>query len=97
MTTQTVSSVTNPSGEQVAASAYYIWEKEGRPCGHDMEHWLQAEAQLTVGSAQDACQNTPAKNVASAVAQALPQAKKVFKQGGRWAKAPSVPASAPRR
>lgn len=32
--------------ELIAALAYAIWEKAGRPTGHDMEHWLQAEAQL---------------------------------------------------
>ena len=27
----------------VAVAAYYIWEKEGRPQGHELDHWLRAE------------------------------------------------------
>ncbi len=27
----------------IATAAYYIWEKEGRPQGRDMDHWLKAE------------------------------------------------------
>jgi hypothetical protein len=27
----------------VAVAAYYIWEKEGRPPGRDLDHWLRAE------------------------------------------------------
>ncbi len=30
----------------VAACAYLIWEKEGKPHGRDVEHWLQAETLL---------------------------------------------------
>ena len=29
----------------VAERAYAIWESEGKPEGHDMEHWLRAEAE----------------------------------------------------
>jgi hypothetical protein len=34
------------TGEEIAALAYSIWEKEGRPDGRDVEHWLQAELQV---------------------------------------------------
>lgn len=30
----------------VQETAYYIWEKEGRPSGHEMDHWLRAEQQV---------------------------------------------------
>lgn len=30
----------------VAVRAYLIWQQEGRPEGHHVEHWLAAEAQL---------------------------------------------------
>ena len=30
----------------VAACAYLIWEKEGKPHGRDAEHWMQAETLL---------------------------------------------------
>jgi hypothetical protein len=32
--------------EKIAACAYILWEKAGRPPGRDVEYWLQAEAQL---------------------------------------------------
>lgn len=35
-----------PAVEEIALHAYAIWENEGRPDGHDIDHWLQAEAQL---------------------------------------------------
>lgn len=37
------------SGEAaVAARAYALWEAQGRPDGHDLDHWLQAEQEVTV-------------------------------------------------
>jgi hypothetical protein len=30
----------------VAERAYQIWEANGRPEGHDTEHWLRAEQEL---------------------------------------------------
>jgi len=35
-----------PSHEEIALRAYTLFEKSGRAPGHEMEHWLQAEAQL---------------------------------------------------
>jgi len=32
--------------EDISKRAREIWEREGRPQGRDMEHWLQAEAEL---------------------------------------------------
>ena len=32
--------------ETIAAHAYTLWEKDGRPHGRDLEYWLQAEKQL---------------------------------------------------
>lgn len=32
--------------EAIAARAYQIYEREGRADGRDLEHWLQAEAEL---------------------------------------------------
>ncbi|MFA6560559.1 MAG: DUF2934 domain-containing protein [Verrucomicrobiia bacterium] len=42
-----------PTPDEIAVCAFAIWEKEGRPHGRDVEHWLQAEAQLTVDHRQD--------------------------------------------
>ena len=30
--------------DEVKLMAYDIWEREGRPNGHDLEHWFKAEA-----------------------------------------------------
>lgn len=35
-----------PSHEEVAARAYGIWEREGRPEGEEESHWLEAERLL---------------------------------------------------
>lgn len=37
---------TEPSGAVIALRAREIWKAAGCPEGHDMEHWLQAEAEL---------------------------------------------------
>lgn len=36
--------------EDISKRAREIWEREGRPEGRDMEHWLQAEAELREGT-----------------------------------------------
>jgi hypothetical protein len=33
----------NGQEREIALAAYYIWEKEGRPQGHELDHWLRAE------------------------------------------------------
>ena len=33
--------------ERIAARAYEIWESQGRPHGHDIRHWHQAERDVT--------------------------------------------------
>ncbi len=30
--------------DRVRLIAYHIWEEEGHPQGHDLDHWLRAEA-----------------------------------------------------
>jgi hypothetical protein len=34
------------TNELIAARAYILWEKQGRPHGHDVANWLLAESQL---------------------------------------------------
>ena len=34
------------SREDIAFAAYCLWEQEGRPEGHDQEHWFRAEGLL---------------------------------------------------
>ncbi len=38
--------------------AYAIWEREGRPDGKDLDHWLRAEAEV-ISATQRARQPVP--------------------------------------
>ena len=38
---------TKPARDEVAKKAYALYEKEGRPQGHDKQNWLEAEAQMS--------------------------------------------------
>ena len=38
--------IPQPSHEEIAAAAYLIWEKNGRPHGRDVEFWHQAQESL---------------------------------------------------
>ena len=57
---------TLPTPEEIAACAYAIWEREGQPHGRDVEHWLQAEAQLKIDRQEDSLHS-----VREAIAAAL--------------------------
>jgi len=35
---------------KIAEAAYYAWERDGRPAGHDQQYWFQAEASLRGGN-----------------------------------------------
>jgi len=35
-----------PLHDEIAVRAYELWEKRGRPEGHDVAIWLEAESQL---------------------------------------------------
>jgi DUF2934 family protein len=37
---------TRPTGADVAQRAYEIYEREGRPDGRHLQHWIQAESEL---------------------------------------------------
>jgi hypothetical protein len=41
-----------PTFDQIAHLAFDIWEKEGRPHGRHMEHWLEAESLLIVARSE---------------------------------------------
>lgn len=60
----------SPSAQEIAVCAYAIWEKEGRPHGRDVDHWLQAKAQLEADGKQDSL-----PSVKGAIAAALAEHK----------------------
>jgi len=39
----------DPTPDQIAEAAYYIWQEKGRPAGQDKEHWHEAEKRLRQG------------------------------------------------
>ncbi len=39
--------MTNPQSKQVHERAFGLWEAAGRPHGHDLDHWLQAEHEVS--------------------------------------------------
>lgn len=50
---QNESQAHKPTPEEIARTAYFLWEKNGRPEGHDVKHWLEAESLLTVTMRQE--------------------------------------------
>ena len=46
----------------VRERAYLIWETEGRPDGRDLEHWLQAERELSLVSSPPAADKKTRRN-----------------------------------
>jgi hypothetical protein len=60
---------TEPTSGVIALRAYEIWKTHGCPEGHDMEYWLQAEAELRA-----AVQNKVPKIVVSLNANPGPRA-----------------------
>jgi hypothetical protein len=38
------------SRDEVAQRAWQLWQAAGQPVGHDLEYWLQAEAEVLAGS-----------------------------------------------
>ena len=43
---KSIRAVVEPTQEEIARVAYLLFEESGRQDGHDVEHWLQAEAHL---------------------------------------------------
>jgi hypothetical protein len=40
-----------PTENQIADRSYFIWEKEGRPEGKALDHWLRARTELEAETA----------------------------------------------
>ena len=49
MAKQLNGSNSRPTHEEIAQRARAIYEQKGRVPGHDLENWLEAEAQLMAG------------------------------------------------
>jgi CHAD domain-containing protein len=57
--------------QEVQLIAYHIWEEQGHPHGHDLEHWLKAEAvcQDKQGHAAPALQHAAVPHKAASAVQ----------------------------
>ena len=57
--------------QEVQLIAYHIWEEQGHPHGHDVEHWLKAEAvwQEKQGHAAPAAQHVAVPHKAASAVQ----------------------------
>lgn len=58
----------------IARKAYELWEAEGRPEGRDIAHWHQAERDITE-PVIDPIPDTPAPEIATAIASETPKPK----------------------
>jgi hypothetical protein len=52
--TRKMKAFVEPTQEEIAACAYMIFNQNGGVPGHDLEYWLQAEAQLMADRLHDA-------------------------------------------
>jgi hypothetical protein len=46
------SSTSHLSQEDISFAAYCLWEQDGRPDGHDLDHWYRAENLLRQAHAE---------------------------------------------
>lgn len=70
----------SPSAQEIANCAYAMWEKEGRPHGRDLEHWLRAKAQLEGDRQQDSLPSVKGA-IAAALAEHKARRSPVFRKG----------------
>lgn len=62
-----------PTQQEIALRAYAMWEREGRPYGRNLDHWLAAERELMQASTRPLSADIPAKPVRR-VAKTSPKA-----------------------
>jgi hypothetical protein len=86
-----------PTEEEIARYAYFLWESEGRCSGRDLDYWLEAKRHLTVDRQYEAglLEGMPPKKTKKALnpdetlapVSSAPESKRVK---NRQPKAPSV-------
>ncbi len=82
-TTENRPNLNEPSHEEIAMRAFFLWENAGRPAGQSIVFWLRAEAELrainqakAAAAAETALKaSTPTRSLQPVVAKA-PVAKK---------------------
>ncbi|WP_020400176.1 DUF2934 domain-containing protein [Kordiimonas gwangyangensis] len=72
--------MTQLSHEQIAQRSFMIWEQEGRPSGQALDHWLQAERELTeLFSPRKKATAAPKKRIKAAGTEKTKKATKTTK------------------
>ncbi|MGH7947552.1 MAG: DUF2934 domain-containing protein [Opitutaceae bacterium] len=62
-----ISSISSPvDADAVSRRAFELWEKEGRPEGCDLRHWLQAEQECRTSQSDDSARNDTTATAAAA-------------------------------
>jgi hypothetical protein len=64
-TDSSISSSNGISADAISRRAYEIWEREGRPEGSDLRHWLAAEQELGVNRSENGQQPESASRAES--------------------------------
>lgn len=71
--------MTQLSHDQIAQRSFMIWEQEGRPNGQALDHWLQAERELTDLFTPKKRASAPVKRTKAAGTEKTRKAAKVTK------------------
>lgn len=97
--TKSIRNYVEPTHDEIATYAYYLWEAEGRPPGRDVDYWLQAEAQMKAHRQIEAgllraktAPKTAPKTVVPTVAEQVPAAESPAKVSARRPAASRRPA-----
>ena len=61
----------------ISERAYSIWEREGRPAGKELDHWLQAEAELNTTRVDAPKSTASRRDLAETARIAKPAATKI--------------------
>ncbi|AVW91267.1 DUF2934 domain-containing protein [Celeribacter baekdonensis] len=77
--------------DHIRDAAYFLWLKDGQPEGRDQEHWLAAQAELTVETVVE----TPKPKAPRKKAAAKPRAAKAA--AATKAEVASKPAAKPKK
>lgn len=54
----------HPQAARIRERAYMIWERDGRPDGHALLHWVKAREEIEAEDQQGAAGEPPGKDTA---------------------------------
>ena len=87
-----------PSEAEIREQAYYLWEQDGRPEGHDMEYWQRATVSVTEREQLSTLTDEPPKKPAAKRKTAeLRAAISALSEPGKAAKAKAAKAKSKKK